>query len=234
MIQAQIEVSEMQMPPLLRARDEPWWAWSYIDDDASAIHSGLCPECTNTYINRARGTGMTEQHVQETIADAWSPDPDDYPRRIVIDHDRLPPHQEALAPPPVEHDSSSSGPSTIVQDDYLAQAEDISPIEEVDNHVYNWQPLHEEYHDGAWGYYDHQVEAPTMEPGYFFGDIHEDLIAGTHDNIPIGWNYNEAMGYRFDPDAGGLLDRQGRPVYPREVIHQEEVDDYGEPIVRPY
>ncbi len=223
--QAEIQVDDNDIPPSLRDQEVDWWAWSYLDDDNQMVHRRHCPECTEGMDSRAHGVGMSsEEYAYHNVQneDPLCPEED----TVEIDFDFCLPTERNLAPPP-RHDSSSSGVSTVMQEDYLVAAADISPEEEDDDiaHTeavrgrhFNFPTLHENTgmsHPGAWPYYDPEYAAlgPSMEPGYFYGDQHEMPWSGYfHDNIPVGYDFNEARGHEFDEDEGILRHRDGNVV----------------------
>ena len=128
-MQAETEVRDGSVPPILLEQYHPWLAWSYIDDDSEATHNRYCDDCSRSMFARAQGTSITEDEVFARILhpNRDCPWPDD----IDIDFDHHRPDSQNLAAPP--EDSSTSGVSTIVQEDYRPEEEDFSPQEEEEN-----------------------------------------------------------------------------------------------------
>lgn len=178
---------------------------------------------------RAEGAGMfIEEYIYHILAHENPSCPEE--DAVEIDFDARLPTEHNLAPPP-GHDSASSGVSTVVQDDYIAEGANISPEEEDDDDnddeqgvspterwhapLSNFPVLHEdpdETHAGAWHDYDHEYAAiqPTMEPGHFYGDQFENAwVPDARANIPVGYNFNEGLGLEYHAGGGYFEDRYG-------------------------
>ena len=223
----QVEDEDIPLEFHRMPREDNSLAYSYISGNHRERYTRFCDDCRHNVAAR-RPNIPVDEALRQILWDR--PEiAEDHPLDEHLQDPRTWAgwNTDSLYPPYRPFVVSSSGSETVMP-----------------AHEYRWAAVDPAYHPAAWPYYDHQsrMEMESMAEGGFFVDEYAVPGSDLNSNVPNGWNFNEAMGFRFDEEAGVLFDREGMPVWQEEeVIHEEEevtyeeeVDDYGEPIVRPY
>jgi hypothetical protein len=219
-VQYEIEVQHALLPPSFQYLGHDWLAWSYISGNCAEDEwHHICPQCYPGLLNRATAGGMSLSDFFEHMERAGG---ESRPEMFEMDRNNLQLTEASLSLPPTASPDDSD--NTITPTSGAAPSVP-TPEEQWQDHQPGGRPAWPPYHSevpalhnrapaGAFPYYNHEWDGPTMEHGYFFGDSYNMPYSDNqYPNIQVGYDYNGYMGYTYDQEAACMRDRNGKALW---------------------